>query len=505
MTTVVWFKRDLRVRDHAPLLEASKRGAVIALYVYEPELLHSPEFDSSHLSFLNDSLLELSHDLERLGVRLTTRLGEATAVLEALRAEVEFDALHSFEETGNALTYARDRRVRRWCKARGIPWREWKQHGVLRGHGPRPAWPAHWDALMRAPLEPVPKRLHGPRLESRGVLWAKELGLDSNRKDIQRGGSALGYELLESFLAHRGRDYQRAMSSPGAGWDACSRLSPHLALGTVSLREAFQRNLEQFDVYKRTDIPFARSLQSFNRRLHWHCHFLQKLEDLPALEFENQNRAFDGLREPFFNRDYFDAFCAGQTGYPLVDACIRCLLATGWINFRMRAMLVSFAAHHLWLHWREVGVFLARHFLDFEAGIHWSQLQMQSAVTGTNTVRVYSAIKQAKEQDPDGVFIRTWVPELERVPLPYLHQPETLPPLLKTMLEVHYPAPIVAEADALRVARARVHTLKQSEPSLLEAARLLALHSREARPATNATRGQAAPRALSPRAILARR
>ena len=484
--SVVWFKRDLRVRDHAPLLEASQRGALIALYIYEPELLHSPEFDPSHLEFINASLTELSADLERLGGRLVTRVGEASAVLEELHAQTGFTHLYSHIETGNALTYARDRRVKKWSAARGVAWLEFAQHGILRGSAPRPEWKLHWDDLMRSPVAPTPMRLETAdletvQLETLGIQPPAALGLEPNLKTIQPGGSSAGYALLETFLAGRGREYQRQMSSPEAGWDSCSRLSPHISFGTVSLREVFQRNLEQFDVYKTSDIVYAKSLQSLNRRLHWHCHFMQKLEDLPALEFENQNRAFDGLREPEFNRDYFAAFCEGRTGYPIIDACVRCLLQTGWINFRMRALLVSFAAHHLWLHWREVGVFLARHFVDFEAGIHWSQMQMQSAVTGVNTVRMYSAIKQAVDQDPSGAFIRRWCPELADVPLPYLHQPETLPPLLKTMLEVQYPAPIVVERDALRTARDRIYALKRSQPARQEGVKLLEHHSRRAR------------------------
>ena len=486
MLSVVWFKRDLRVRDHAPLLEAAKGGAIIALYIYEPELLHSPEFDSSHLEFINASLTELAANLERLGGQLVTRIGEASAVLEALHAQTGFTHLCSHTETGNGLTYARDRRVKRWAGARGVAWQEFAQHGVMRGSAPRSEWKAHWDGLMRSPVAATPLRLETVgletvQLETAGIQPPAALGLGLNTKTIQAGGSRAGYELLETFLAGRGREYQRAMSSPEAGWESCSRLSPHLAFGTVSLREAFQRNLEQFDLYKHSDIVYAKSLQSFNRRLHWHCHFMQKLEDMPRLEFENQNRAFDGLREFEFNRDYFDAFCVGRTGYPIIDACVRCLLGTGWINFRMRALLVSFAAHHLWLHWREVGVFLARHFLDFEAGIHWSQMQMQSAVTGVNTVRMYSAIKQATDQDPSGAFIRRWCPELEGVPLPYLHQPETLPPLLTTMLQLEYPAPIVVERDALHIARDRIYALKRSQPARLEGVKLLTHHSRRAR------------------------
>ena len=130
---------------------------------------------------------------------------------------------------------------------------------------------------------------------------------------------------------------------------------------------------------------------------------MQKLEDEPAIEWRNFARVFNGLRPgdatPLegLHRDHFEAWCEGRTGYPMVDACMRQLRATGWLNFRMRAMLVSFAAYHLGLHWREPGLFLARQFLDFEPGIHWSQMQMQSGTTGINTLRIYSPAKQARD------------------------------------------------------------------------------------------------------------
>ena len=207
---------------------------------------------------------------------------------------------------------------------------------------------------------------------------------------------------------------------------------------------------------------------------------MQKLEDEPAIEWRNFARACDGLREDAFNDAYFAAWCDGRTGYPMVDACMRSLKATGWLNFRMRAMLVSFASYHLWLHWRPTGLFLARQFLDFEPGIHWSQMQMQSGTTGINTLRMYSPTKQAKDQDPQGLFIRRWVPELARVPLPYLAEPWKMPAELQRTagctLGADYPLPIVDEKQALRAAKDRLYALRQTAAARDEASAVQARH-----------------------------
>jgi deoxyribodipyrimidine photo-lyase len=214
---------------------------------------------------------------------------------------------------------------------------------------------------------------------------------------------------------------------------------------------------------------WLRSMRSFEKRLHWRDHFMQKLEDQPDIEFNNFNRGFDGLREDDWNDDYFHAWCQGQTGYPLVDACMRCLHQTGWINFRMRAMLVSFASYQLWLHWRPTSVYLASQFLDFEPGIHFSQFQMQSGTTGINTIRMYSPIKQAKDQDPTGQFIRQWVPELANVPDEFIAEPHTMPPLLQSMagfiIGQDYPEPIVDHGAAYKRAQKRIYAAK-SQPSV---------------------------------------
>jgi deoxyribodipyrimidine photo-lyase len=164
----------------------------------------------------------------------------------------------------------------------------------------------------------------------------------------------------------------------------------------------------------------------------------------------------------------------------MVDACMRSLRATGWLNFRMRAMLVSFASYHLWLHWRQPGMFLARQFLDYEPGIHWSQMQMQSGTTGINTLRMYSPTKQAKDQDPQGLFIRRWVPELSRVPLPYLAEPwkmdVSVQRIARCSIGVDYPFPIVDDKQAMKVAKDRMYGLRKTAEAREEASGVQARH-----------------------------
>jgi len=204
---------------------------------------------------------------------------------------------------------------------------------------------------------------------------------------------------------------------------------------------------------------------------------MQKMEDEPELEFQNLCRAYDGLRENDWDEGRYQAWCEGRTGYPMVDACMRATIATGWLNFRMRAMLVSFAANHLWLHWRQPALFLAQHFLDFEPGIHYSQFQMQSGTTGINTLRMYSPAKQVKDHDPTGIFIRRWVPELSEVPDKYLAEPHLMPTGLQLMVGCQigkdYPVPIVEHSEALKLAKQRLYSLRQT-PEAKEAAAAVA-------------------------------
>jgi len=476
---LVWFKRDLRARDHEPLVQGLAHTDALALYVIEPEWLQSPECDPMHVAFALASVAELREALARRGLPLWVRVGSAVPVLAQLHQEVGYTHLLSHEETGSGWSYVRDLAVADWCRGSGVRWQEVAQTGVIRRLKDRAGWAARWQARMDAPLPRLAgdfRAAVGPDTQPFPSL--EGLGLAPHGKTLQAAGESAARDTLRSFLQQRGRGYRRSISSPLSAEAGCSRLSPHLAFGTIALRTVHQA--VERTIATTLDPALARDLRGFAGRLRWHCHFMQKLESEPAIEFHNFARVCDGLREGEFDAARFAAWCEGRTGYPMVDACMRSLRATGWLNFRMRSMLVSFASYHLWLHWRETGLFLARQFLDFEPGIHWSQMQMQSGTTGINTLRMYSPTKQAKDQDPQGLFIRQWVPELARVPLPYLAEPWTMPApvqdLARCRIGQDYPAPIVDEKSALRAAKERMYELRQQKVARQEASAVQARH-----------------------------
>jgi len=453
MTALLWFKRDLRVRDHPALAHAAELGPVIPFYIVEPDYWALPDTSGRQWTFTAECIGALQQDLAALGARLVIRRGPAVDVLDALRRATGATRLISHEETGNGWTYDRDRAVAAWARDNGVAWTELPQSGVVRRLATRDGWAGRRGHWLKQPMAETPRALPPHGLDPGAIPGARDLGLAADPcPQRQHGGRSVALERLDSFLDSRGRTYRKAMSSPLEGEDACSRLSPHLALGTLSGREAARAQAAAKAARAGTRDGWLGSLRSFEARLAWRDHFMQKLEDEPRLEWRCLHPAYEDLRPRDPDPVRLAAWTNGETGLPFVDACMRFLQHTGWLNFRMRSMVTAIASYHLWLDWRATGPVLARLFTDYEPGIHWSQIQMQSGTTGMNTIRIYNPIKQGHDQDPAGTFTRRWVPELADVPDAHLQEPWKWDGADR-LLGRAYPAPIVDVAKSAKYAR----------------------------------------------------
>ncbi|MFK7820622.1 MAG: FAD-binding domain-containing protein [Planctomycetaceae bacterium] len=488
---VVWLKRDLRLHNHRPLVAAAKSGEpVVCLYVYEPELWNQPDADARHLQFINQSLTELRDALQSIGGTLLLRYMPIRDALTELHQTQPISRLLAHEETGTLWTFERDKSVARWCRENAVVFKEYPQNGVVRPLKSRDGWAQLWHVRMNEPIHSAPTQLRTvSHFETGCLTTADELGLSPvpSPDRIQRGGEAKAQDLLKSFLRERGQQYHRKMSSPLTAWDSCSRLSTHLAWGTISVSQVYdavQRRILDIRRSRMTDSAKRKNwldaLKAYGERLHWHCHFMQKLEDQPDLENVNMLRACDGLRPDVPDTEKFNAWKDGTTGYPLVDACMRSVRETGWLTFRMRAMVVSFASYHLWLDWRPTSQHLARMFTDYEPGIHYNQFQMQSGTTGISSLRIYNPIKQVHDQDSDGTYIREWVPELKNVPSEHIAEPHrmTLEQQERAgcIIGTDYPSPIVEHTKAYAAAQTRMKRIRRETESRREAKSVFRKH-----------------------------
>ena len=332
---------------------------------------------------------------------ITVCYAGAVFTLHTIHKQRPIYQILSHLETGHLKSFARDKAVRRWCRSNNVIIHELNQTGVTRCLADRDDFTTNFNRFLDHPIWQTPTReqleklrkdvlittnqemikLHGVCPKPSKPLEMQQIPDEhkADRTERQCGGETQALSILNSFLSERGYNYSSGISSPNTSWTTCSRLSPYLTWGNISLRfvinmtkrrqgelrEAKNQNK------KGSPNPWLRSLASFQSRMHWRSHFIQKLESQPSLEIQDQCLAFSHLRRQpgDFNQQHFDAWCQGRTGFPFVDACMRCLIRCGWINFRMRAMLVSFATYNLWLDWKIVAPHLARLFLDYEPGI----------------------------------------------------------------------------------------------------------------------------------------
>lgn len=479
---IVWFKKDLRLTDHAPLSDAVKSGLpVLLLHFFEPSLMTAADSDQRHWRFIYESVEEIKAKLFQQQIHFFSLHAEVVPVLQTLLTQFDIHTIYSHEETGNAISYGRDKAVNVFCKQNRIHWKEYSTNGIIRGLKNRSTWSEQWTETMTADVIAIPlSAIQSVQLPaSFNKLFATATLPQTIRTKnplFQPGGETTAWRYLSSFLNERCTTYSKHISKPEESRKSCSRISPYLTYGNISMNQVYQATLQAI-----AETSYKRPLQFFIARLHWHCHFIQKFESECRMEFENLNRGFDAIRTDI-NELYVAAWKNGVTGVPLIDACMRCVTQTGYLNFRMRSMLASFLTHHLWQPWQVGATHLAKQFLDYEPGIHYPQFQMQAGTMGVHTIRIYNPVKQGKEHDPYGLFIKKWVPELANVPVEFIHEPwqmsEMEQQLHTIQLGIDYPLPIIDVQKAAAFARKHLWDAKKTAAVNTENKRVLKVHTK---------------------------
>ena len=472
---VFWFKRDLRLLDNEGLQNAIDSGLPLLLvYIIEPSVEKNPHYHKRHHNFIAQSLEELNDELKKYNTEVHVYRAEVLEVLNSIQGYMKINCLFSMQETGLNLTYQRDKDVKQWCCLKGITWKEHTNNGVTRGINNRNAWRKTWTSYMMQPIKPF-KASAARFTRVDNIDLVQETLKPKKLKGIQAGGTKKGLAYLESFLSQRYKKYQQSISKPETARIHCGRISPYIAWGNLSVRYVWQRA----KLVKKHGAS-GYQLNAFTSRLRWQAHFIQKFEMESRMEFESVNTGFRQLKK-VVNTHYINAWKTGTTGYPLVDASMRCVVETGYLNFRMRAMVVSFFTHHLWQPWQMGVVFLGKQFLDFEPGIHYPQFQMQAGVTGINMLRIYNPTKNALEHDQEGTFIRKWVPELAKLPTQFVHEPCSMTAFEQQaygcVLGKDYPMAIVDIKETYKHASAVLWNMKSNPIVKRESKRILSKHT----------------------------
>ena len=439
---IVYHRRDLRTLDNKTLEVAGSEAAPI--YIFDPEEWGHELSLNARKKFVLESLKDLNRQYIKLGTELTFFHGDPLGILSDLKSEgheIVFnkDANHFFQE--------KERKLRqKFSPLNGS--------GVISRKEGRPEkWANNAKHWFESDQYSRPSSIKENNLKGNTSIEEiqDKYTIRPEKESFGKGGSFEARKRLEDFIEDID-DYSGCISSPSKAENSTSHLSPYIRYGCISPRQVYHRVKEKTDSRNN-----ERSVEMFKDRVFWQQHFNQKIEDNPELFEKAINPVYEDLHREKRDEEKIEAWKNGKTGYPLVDASMRALVETGWLNFRMRAMCASFYSYILKQWWKEGADFFYKHLIDADVAINYYQWQMQSGLIGVHANRVYNPTKQVRDNDPEGDFIRKYVPELENVPTEFIDQPWKMPERIQKKCGViigkDYPEPIVDYQREARKAR----------------------------------------------------
>jgi deoxyribodipyrimidine photo-lyase len=460
MRTLLWLRRDLRVRDHPALVAAAGAEELLPVFCFDDRLLHGRHASGPRTQFLLDALADLNRSLRGLGSRLFVRRGLPERVLLSLAREVGAERVHFSCDVG-PFARERDRRVAESLGDAGIEVRGHPGVFVADDLGPLATGAGapytvftpfyrKWSAANRRPLEAAPRRLPPPPagIDPGELPTIHELGLRQEVSHPTRGGEGPAREQLAAFLAEGVTGY--ASSRDMVGRAGTSRFSQYLHLGCLSARE-IEHSLGQ-----------SRGDEALRRQLCWRDFYAHVLLHFPANAHSEHQARYRGTLSYSDARRRFEAWCEGRTGFPFVDAGMRQLWEEGWMHNRARLVVGSFLTKDLGIDWRWGERWFMRLLVDGDEANNngnWQWIASVGVDPQPPYRRAYNPARQQARFDPDGTYVRRYVPELREVPLERLTEPweMTVEEQRRAGCSIgrDYPAPIVDHRAAREQALAR--------------------------------------------------